>query len=151
MAILLNESFFRQNKRPRCSWNEIFWFLWRLSSVICFSGNCLMRGYFCWSRLMGRCFAENRHITFFWKLPGKRACNALLEQMLGRTFDVWKEYKYNPTDTVWYRFPLSFFADHHLSWLWRERNAPKNFWWCLAASWRFCRLGRIGRASWFLL
>ena len=31
---------------------------------------------------MGRCFAENRHMVFIWKLPGKRACDVLLEQDL---------------------------------------------------------------------
>jgi len=34
-----------------------------------FSGNCLMRG----------CFAEKRHVVFFWKQPGKRASDILLE------------------------------------------------------------------------
>jgi hypothetical protein len=33
---------------------------------------------------MGRCFAENRHMVFIWKLPGKRACDVLLEQDLRR-------------------------------------------------------------------
>jgi hypothetical protein len=31
------------------------------------------------------CFAENRHVVFFWKQPGKRAWDVLLEQMLQRT------------------------------------------------------------------
>jgi hypothetical protein len=35
----------------------------------------------------------------FWKLPGKRACNILLEQTLERTRGVWKGYKYNPTSS----------------------------------------------------
>jgi hypothetical protein len=46
---------------------------------------------------VGRCFAENRCVVFFWKLPGERACDVLLEQMFERTWDVWKEYKSNPT------------------------------------------------------
>jgi hypothetical protein len=40
-------------------------------------------------------FAENRHMVFFWKLPGKGACDVLLEQTLSRTHDVWKQCKYN--------------------------------------------------------
>jgi len=49
---------------------------------------------------VGGCFAENRHVVFFWKLPEgeKGGCGVLLEQMLERTRDVWKGYKYNPTD-----------------------------------------------------
>ena len=47
---------------------------------------------------MRGCFAENRHTVFFLKLSGERACNSLLEWMLERTCDVWKEYKYNPSD-----------------------------------------------------
>ena len=45
------------------------------------------------------CFAENQHMVFFWKLPGKRACDVLLEGMLKRTHDAWKVYKDNPTDS----------------------------------------------------
>ena len=47
---------------------------------------------------MGGCFAENRHVVFFWKLPGKMTCNVLLERMLKRTCGVWEGYKSNPTD-----------------------------------------------------
>ena len=66
-----------------------FWFLWRLSCVMwCFSGNCLMRG----------CFAENRHVVFFWKLPGSRACNVWLKCTLERSVMFGKSLKYNPTD-----------------------------------------------------
>ena len=36
------------------------------------------------------CFAENRHVVFFWKLPRKRTWNALLEWMLERCLVVWK-------------------------------------------------------------
>ena len=42
--------------------------------------------------------AENRHMVLFWKPSGERACDVLLEQTPERTCDVWKEYKYNPTD-----------------------------------------------------
>ena len=47
---------------------------------------------------MEGCFAKNRHVAAFWKQPGKRACDVLLELMLEKTHDVWKGYKYNPTD-----------------------------------------------------
>ena len=71
-----------------CSKN--FWFLWRLSCAVwCFSGNCLMRGCFFWSR----------HMVYFWNLSGKRACDVLLAQTRERTHDVRKGYKYNPTDS----------------------------------------------------
>lgn len=30
-------------------------------------------------------FAKNRHVVFFWKLPGKRVCDVLLEQTLEKT------------------------------------------------------------------
>ena len=48
---------------------------------------------------MGGCFAENRHMVFFWKLSEKGACDVLLERTLKKTHDVWKGYKYNPTDS----------------------------------------------------
>jgi hypothetical protein len=41
---------------------------------------------------VGGCFAENRHVVFFWRPPGARARDVLLEQMLERTHDVWKGY-----------------------------------------------------------
>jgi hypothetical protein len=99
----------------------------------------------------------NRDMVFFWKQPGQRACDVLLEQLLERTYDVWKGYKCNPTDR-WtmlddigmpYHFLL---VINGLCWCWSslmmlggigmpchsflviighdfiERNAPKNFW-----------------------
>ena len=48
---------------------------------------------------MGRCFVENRHAVFFWKQPGKRACDVLLEQTVERKCHVGKAYKYNPADS----------------------------------------------------
>jgi hypothetical protein len=48
---------------------------------------------------VGGHFAETRQVVFFWKLPGKRACAVVLEQKLERSQDVWKESKYNPTDS----------------------------------------------------
>jgi len=47
---------------------------------------------------VGGYFADNRHVVFFWKLPGKEASEVLLEQMLKRTLDAWKGYKCNPTE-----------------------------------------------------
>jgi hypothetical protein len=44
-------------------------------------------------------FAENRHVAFFWKPPGERACDVFLQRTLERTHDVWKECKYNPADS----------------------------------------------------
>ena len=44
---------------------------------------------------MTGCVAENRHVVFFWKLPGKRSCDVLLEWMLERTRDVWIQDKEN--------------------------------------------------------
>jgi hypothetical protein len=43
-------------------------------------------------------FAENRHVVLFWKLPGKRECDILLEWMFERTCDAYKSHKYSPTD-----------------------------------------------------
>ena len=110
----------------------------------CFSGNCLLRG----------CFAENRHMVFFWKLPGERAFDVLLEWILERTHYAWEEYKYNQTvdsalicnaTLYWSSLGLTDTGVH-----WRhscvglpcflssvifacydfvERNTPNNFWW----------------------
>ena len=51
-----------------------------------------MRGCFCWSRHMGGCFAKNRHMVFFWRQPGKRVCDVLLERMRERSCDLQKGY-----------------------------------------------------------
>ena len=54
----------------------------------------------------------DKHMVFFWKLPRERACDVLLEWMLERTHDVWKEYKCNSQtvgDTVWHWFTLPLF------------------------------------------
>jgi hypothetical protein len=37
-------------------------------------------------------------MVFFWKLPGKKACDILLECMLERTHGIWKGYNYKITD-----------------------------------------------------
>jgi hypothetical protein len=57
--------------------------------------------------------------TGMWCFSGscleKGACDVFLEQMLGRTHDIWKGYKYNPTnsgDAVWYWFALLCFASY---------------------------------------
>lgn len=38
-------------------------------------------------------------VVFYGKLPGERACDDLLEGTRERTRGVWKEYKYNSTDS----------------------------------------------------
>jgi hypothetical protein len=50
---------------------------------------------------VGGCFAENRHVVFFWMMPGKGTCDILLHLSFERTHDIWKGYKYNPTDSEW--------------------------------------------------
>lgn len=111
-----------------------------------FSGNCLIRVCFCWSKHMGRCFTKNRHILFSWRQPGKRACNVFLEEMLEKTQDVWKAYKYQWTmlddtgtpchcwalmtlvftdNTGQYWYALPFFVRHCLSWFHREKRTKK--------------------------
>jgi hypothetical protein len=66
-------------------------------------------------------------MVLFWKLPGKKAWDVLLEQMLERTRDVWEGYKDNPTDS-W--LMLSGIGSPCHSLLIVEKNVPKNFWWC---------------------
>jgi hypothetical protein len=73
----------------------------------------------------GRMFAENRHMVLLWKLPGKRACDVLLEWTPERTHDVWKGYKYNPTDsglTCW--SSLDFADAFFLKVLWHRFALP---------------------------
>ena len=102
---------------------------------------------------MGGCFAENRHMVFFWKLPGKRACGVLLEQMLERTHDVWKGYKYIPMDSVQCEMVLV-----HLVVVWsafvmtsERKMHQKSSGGVLTAACCFLGLGQNGRASQSLL
>ena len=108
---------------------------------------CLMRG----------CFAGNRHMVYFWMMPGERTRDVLLEWMRERTRDVWKESKCNPktvnndfvlvclTTLCWLSlglsdnglalfrlawFRLAFFSDLCLLWLWREKYTEE-LWWYL--------------------
>ena len=53
-------------------------FFWKLSHVRMFLPK----------QTRGKMFAENRHMVFFWKLPGKGACDVLLDRTLERTHDV---------------------------------------------------------------
>ena len=39
------------------------------------------------------------HVMFFWKLSCERACDVLLECMLERVCDGWKEYRWNPINS----------------------------------------------------
>ena len=130
-------------------------FLVPLGSHMMFSENYLMRGCFCWCRHVF-CF-EKWPVWFFWKLPGKGACDVLLDQMLDMcSHDTWEGYKYNSTDNGWSCVvlahgntlcwsPLHFAAlfdqvvyywftlPSLLITIWQdfvERNAPRNFWWC---------------------
>ena len=117
----------------------------QLCHVIFFSGNCLMRGCFAWSRHMGGCSAENRHMVFFWKLSGKRAYDAF-----ART-DTWENMwciniTQKPVEDAW--FVLPFFAGHCLSWLHREKHHQRTSRDVLVASCIFWRLGHF-RTSWF--
>ena len=84
---------------PIPKWKFLISLKTQLCAVMFFSGNCLMRGCFCWNRHMGGCFPENRQVVLFWKQPGKRPCDVFLEQILERSRDIWKGYKYNPTDS----------------------------------------------------
>jgi hypothetical protein len=71
---------------------ELFWILLesQLCHVMFFSGNWLMRG----------CFAENRHMVLFCKLPYERSCEVLLEQTFERTGDILKKDIYNQKTVV---------------------------------------------------
>jgi hypothetical protein len=44
-------------------------------------------------------FVENRHVVFFWKLPGEKACDVFLELTGERTQAVSNQYQYPPTDS----------------------------------------------------
>ena len=123
---------------------------------------------------MRQCFAENRQTVFFWKLPRKEVCDVLPEQTLERTHDIWKGHKYIPTDSgccsvalfqlatlCWSSLGfagtvalvhLSFFADHHLSWIRRDK-CTKELTSCgvMEASSCFLGLGMIDRVLQFLL
>ena len=68
---------------------HVMFFFWKLSC----------ERMFCWSGHMRGCFAEDRPVVFSWKLSCGEGCDVLLERMLERTHDVWKGYKYNPTDS----------------------------------------------------
>jgi hypothetical protein len=69
--------------------------------------------------------------------------------MLERRHDIWKGYKYTPTDSM----VLVHLAT--LSWLlffcdFIERNIPMIFWWWSGTSCHFCGLWLIGRTLRFL-
>ena len=56
-----------------------------------------MRGCFAEADTWECVFTENRHMVFFWKLPGKGSCDVSLEG----TFERAHGYKYNLTDSGW--------------------------------------------------
>ena len=47
----------------------------------------------------GRMFCKEQTHGVFLEGACKRACDVLLESMLGRTCDVWEGYKCNPTNS----------------------------------------------------
>jgi hypothetical protein len=110
---------------------------------VMFFRNCLMRRCFCWTRHVGECFAENRHMVFFWKLSEKGACDVLLERTLKKTHDVWKGYKYNPTDRChcW----VVLVQPGHLCWSALSFTDAGLRWWC------FVVLVRLPTLCWSLL
>ena len=57
-----------------------------------------MRGCFVEVGMRGY-MAENRHMVFIWRMSDERLYDVLLEWMLEKTCDVWKEYKYNPIES----------------------------------------------------
>ena len=78
--------------------------------------------------------------VLFWNLSCERVCDVLLEQRFGRLHGVWKDYKYNPTDSE--RLPLHWFALHPFAGLcWGcscidiPCNASLFFHFCLSFSW----------------
>ena len=102
---------------------------------------------------MKGCFAENRHMMFFLKLSGERACNGSLEWMLERKCDVWKEYMYIPVDNGFcscIHLPcllhrsLLVVTSHRKN---HQRTSRDN----IAPSSCICRLRRISGAWCFLL
>jgi hypothetical protein len=120
--------------------------------------------------LLKRCFAENRHMMFFWKLPGKGHVVLCWSGCLGEYVTFGKGMTTTQyTATMPFHFLLVIIW---LCWSWSsltmlggisspcysflvrvwsdfvERNTPKNFWWCSCC---FCGIRLIGRASPFLL
>lgn len=99
--------------RVESNWCGNFLFLWRPGCVmwffvpLCF-WKLSYEGLFCW----GRC------IMFFWKQTGKRVSDCFLEQMLERTKDVWKGFKYNPTNSGIHLSCYSLLLFLGLCWYW---------------------------------
>jgi len=88
-------------------------------------------------------FVENRHVMFFWKLPGKRACDILLNRHSRRHVMFGKGIKCSPTDSGigspcllrWSLFVMTSWRETH----WRtSQDIP-------AASFHFYGLRLIGR------
>ena len=56
------------------------------------------------------------HVMVFWKLSGERVYDVLLEWTVERARDIWKGYKYNPTESermLLHWFTLQYFAGLH--------------------------------------
>lgn len=115
---------------------------------------------------------------FSWKLLGEVICDVLLVWMLERAHDVWKKYKYNPTESrqcTFIGFALQLFDGLHWASLivvfsdntltlfhpagfidlclldFVKKNASKNLCGIPAASCHFCRLVPVGGDAKFLL
>lgn len=63
-----------------------------------FLASCHMRGYFTEADMWDDVLLSTDTWYFSGNQPGKRTCDVLLVGMLERTCDVWKGFKYNPTD-----------------------------------------------------
>ena len=104
-------------------------FFWKLSS----------ERMFCWSRHVRGCFAENRHMVFFWTLSWEEgACDVLLKWMFERTSEIGKyiSITQQTVDNALALVSLAFLVDLHLSQSdFIEKNAPKNFSWYSGGFW----------------
>jgi hypothetical protein len=103
-----------------------------------------MQGSFAENRHLRGCFSENRHVVSFWKLPGERASDALLDQtlerpmMCGKGINITQETVDNTLALVHLAtlcWSLLVFTDETLALFlpclfndFIERDAPKNFW-----------------------
>lgn len=123
----------------RNTWRGNFWFRWRQSCALCFSGNCLISG----------CFIENRHVCFSGGCLVKghamfcwsRCSRGLM--MFGTSISItqqmtvsdlslvlfaghrWASLMLIFTDNILALVCLDFLADLHLLWFHREKHTKK--------------------------
>ena len=109
---------------------------------------------FCWSRHLGGCFAENRHIVFLWKLSGKEhvmfCWGRCLEGQVtfGKAINIAQQ---TVDDAARALAHLAFLADRRLLWLCKEK-CTKEFpvtscHFCVGSGW----LAEPFRLSWIEL